>query len=871
MQKAELINSYCRKQNKGFIYASQLGFISFLFEDFGNNFMVIDKNGKKSKKYFIKSISNACPGIVEIAPVEIFKKDKKIKKFLKLETGDYVVFKGVAGMTELNDSPPRPIRVLSKNKFTIEETSRYDEFMGRGIAEEFKIPSPAKFIPLSEAKNNIYFENSEKNENDVDNNDKIIDEKIFDIEYDEMLDNEIKKQFENNVSWMNIFDINNKNETLINNSNSKIHLALLTLHEYFSKYNNLPKFNDEQSLNECITISLTILSKAKKEKEKWADDINDKDKDYLINIFKFCGFSFIHFTKFIGGIVAQEALKFIGLYKPACQWIYFNFSDWINNHIPFITNDKLLKENNIKQDIEQYMNLNKEKIKLLKNANIVIIGFNDIGYELLNLFSRINIYKNIIIVDIKKDENYYEINKLKEVYEFKIVIDNNLMSDISEKDWWKNSKIIIDTLSHKFNSNEKELLVEKCYENNKILISVNANKSLGSFELILPSEFMKKKNSNFAEEINTPKGEKQKIKKLNNEEDSKYKNVLNLKESLDFSKDIFQNYFSINIMHLNELINRDNSENDMKKYIDELMKKENSNIKILKIIRYLKVLLSLKVGKSFDSVVLASCELFQELFQFSIDEILFKYPEEYVELGKHKKFWTGKRYPPKPIKLDINNEVHFQVLYLITYFLCQILDIREFQKKMKNIKTIAQKYELKVYDSSIQKRAKSEDFFDIEKNSLIRFLEMFGKANKFQFKELKFEIYDNNDINDIDKMSKHLKFIIFVSNLIRENYGIISSNNIYKEISLLFKINNIFPSTSSSISGLILFQLLFMFNDSDFIEFISLKEEEKNEIKEEKNEIKKEKNFDFSLYKNISFNSAQNIYLFYNNLKNKNI
>ena len=353
-----MINSYCRKQNKGFIYAPQLGFISFLFEDFGNNFMVIDKNGKKSKKYFIKSISNACPGIVEIAPVEIFKKDKKIKKFLKLETGDYVIFKGVTGMTELNDSPPRPIRVLSKNKFTIEETSRYDEFMGRGIAEEFKIPSPAKFISLSEAKKNIYFENSEKNENDADNNDKIIDEKIFDIEYDEMLDNEIKKQFENNVSWMNIFDINNKNETLINNSNSKIHLALLTLHEYFSKYNNLPKFNDEQSLNECITISLTILSKAKKEKEKWADDINDKDKDYLINIFKFCGFSFIHFRKFFGGIVAQEALKFIGLYKPACQWIYFNFSDWINNHIPFITNDKLLKENNIKQDIEQYMNLN---------------------------------------------------------------------------------------------------------------------------------------------------------------------------------------------------------------------------------------------------------------------------------------------------------------------------------------------------------------------------------------------------------------------------------------------------------------------------------------------------------------------------------
>ena len=148
MQKAEMINSYCRKENKGFIYASQLGFISFLFEDFGNNFMVFDKNGKKCKKYFIKSISNACPGIVEIAPVDIIKNGQKKKKFLKMETGDYVVFKGVTGMTELNESPPRPIRVLSKNKFNIEETSRYDEFMERGIIEEFKMPFPAKFIPL---------------------------------------------------------------------------------------------------------------------------------------------------------------------------------------------------------------------------------------------------------------------------------------------------------------------------------------------------------------------------------------------------------------------------------------------------------------------------------------------------------------------------------------------------------------------------------------------------------------------------------------------------------------------------------------------------------------------------------------------------
>ena len=59
-----------------------------------------------------------------------------------------------------------------------------------------------------------------------------------------------------------------------------------------------------------------------KKKKKWTDDLNEFYNNYLINIFKYSEFSFIHFTKFFIGIVTQETLKYIGLYKPACQWIY---------------------------------------------------------------------------------------------------------------------------------------------------------------------------------------------------------------------------------------------------------------------------------------------------------------------------------------------------------------------------------------------------------------------------------------------------------------------------------------------------------------------------------------------------------------------
>ena len=405
-------------------------------------------------------------------------------------------------------------------------------------------------------------------------------------------------------------------------------------------------------------------------------------------------------------------------------------------------------------------------------------------------------------------------------------------------------------------------------KNNKILINVHSNKSIGSLELFIPKELSNITNIiNPIENMDTPNGDKlERMPSNNSQEEIKYQNILNLKESIDLSKEIFDNYFNTSISHLNELIKRSDSEQVIIKYIDDLMKKENNNEKILKLIRYLKKLLSLKFGLSFESIVLTACELFQEIFQFSIEDILYKYPEDYIELGKHKKFWLGKRCPPKVILLDINNEEHFQILYLFVYFLCQVLNLKNFEHKMNEIKLIAKKYEMKTNNFSVHKRANDEKYFEIEKTSVVQFLKIYGKKNKFEFKELKLNIDNNDDINDINKMNKHLKFIILTSNLILKNYGIKPDNNIYKLISLLFKIDNVLPSTASSIAGIILIQLLLMFNDTDFVDFFSSFEENKNEIQDN---IIIKKNENSSIFQNACFNLASNIFLFYNNIKNK--
>ena len=109
----EFINKK-RKKNIGFIYACQFGFMSFIFTDFGDNFMVLDKNGKKCQEYYIKSISNSCPGIVEIDPIEIVDKDKKKKKILKLKKIPTIFRKSVSASSSPVTSISLKEKILSK-------------------------------------------------------------------------------------------------------------------------------------------------------------------------------------------------------------------------------------------------------------------------------------------------------------------------------------------------------------------------------------------------------------------------------------------------------------------------------------------------------------------------------------------------------------------------------------------------------------------------------------------------------------------------------------------------------------------------------------------------------------------------------------
>ena len=368
-----------------------------------------------------------------------------------------------------------------------------------------------------------------------------------------------------------------------------------------------------------------------------------------------------------------------------------------------------------------------------------------------------------------------------------------------------------------------------------------------------------KSDNYIIEETPKPQEEKNEIKIVddyNDEEDyDKYKNICTLDEALNWSRNYFQDNFIKYIKYLIELINKSHSESDMNKYIDNIFSIEKENEKdfdiSIKLIKIFKKLVTFKLGMNYETIVFYSMEIFEELFSKSAQKLLLKYPSDLLLKNSNKKFWSGARKEPKQIIFDINNEEHFQLIYCMTYFFCQILKLPDIKNKMKNIKQIMEKYEPKKPDSNV-KKMKLKEYSYIEKFSLIQFLKSTSQDN-LDFQQLELNLENNNEnFDSLEKMNLQLKFIILAANIKLSIFGL-NQSNINESISKILKINEVHPSLASTIAGITVMQLYNLIN----------------KIKEKDNENKIEDKMNKTWIKNCVFNLANNTYLFFDINNNK--
>lgn len=89
----ERVDAFCRKRGIKFMAVDVCGPWARLFNDFGAQFTVLDKNGEESTEVMIKSISNEERGRVVLLPGSKH----------PFEDGDTVLIESVEGMELLND------------------------------------------------------------------------------------------------------------------------------------------------------------------------------------------------------------------------------------------------------------------------------------------------------------------------------------------------------------------------------------------------------------------------------------------------------------------------------------------------------------------------------------------------------------------------------------------------------------------------------------------------------------------------------------------------------------------------------------------------------------------------------------------------
>eukprot|EP00743_Colponemidia_sp_Colp-15_P003750 GILK01004046.1.p1 GENE.GILK01004046.1~~GILK01004046.1.p1 ORF type:complete len:1912 (-),score=378.64 GILK01004046.1:123-5405(-) len=128
------VDKYCRAKGILFIGAELYGVFSRVFVDFGDSFMVHDKDGEDVHDVMIGDITSENPGIVTcLAGVKH-----------PFSDGDVVVFREVEGMEGIN-GVEHTVTVINRNKFKIGDTSTLPKYVRGGIARNKKLPKQFVF------------------------------------------------------------------------------------------------------------------------------------------------------------------------------------------------------------------------------------------------------------------------------------------------------------------------------------------------------------------------------------------------------------------------------------------------------------------------------------------------------------------------------------------------------------------------------------------------------------------------------------------------------------------------------------------------------------------------------------------------------
>lgn len=728
----------CNSNKKGFIYCLVFGLSFFCFVDFGEH-LINNKSNNNIRKYFIKDISKGKSTIITI--------DNEFDNF-EINDGEYILLKEIKGMSQLSDGKKRKIKNCTQDKFEIDEDStNYEDYIRGGLVEE------------------------------------IVENEI--INY---------KRFEEILNMPSQCEYVNQRNKEIN-----MHLAFVSLHEYYKNNKKYPE-NNQDDLSNIMNIAKDLFIK---NKNGWCKDIN-LDEELLNDIFKYSKCEISPVCGYGGGVVSQEIIKFIGLYRPINQWFRAEFIGILDKDI---NHDNKIKGSRYN---DQLLIFGDEAQKKLENFNIFMIGAGAVGCELMKYFAMMGISTNPNSILTVTDHDKIEKSNLSRQFLFRendighlksecaiksVKLMNNKINCVAMQEFVhdKTEKIFTKIFFEKQNAviiavdnfEARTYISEQCEKYNIPYFNCGTDGPYANVEAFIPGKTMKSSYPQNYKKVVPPCTLKMFPSSINH--------------CVLWTLDHFEKFFNKNIMNVKNL------NNNINKFYDDMNKILDLRTQFYQIKKTFKFL-RIANTKSIDKCIKYSIKKYHRFFINKINYILKYFPPDKINKDTGLKFWTGNKILPHPLTFDLNDEMCFEFVKSFSCLLAKCLDI---DVNNNNINEYIKEYSRKiVIKPKILRPFENKEFYEEKIKEIKKEIEKYLSENKNNINY--FPIQYDKDTTDINIIN----FVSYTSNLRAKNYNIENLEKIKIKI-IAGKIMPALITSTSSIAGLLALQLYVLSQNSN--------------------------------------------------------
>ncbi|XP_015770174.1 PREDICTED: LOW QUALITY PROTEIN: ubiquitin-like modifier-activating enzyme 1 [Acropora digitifera] len=408
---------FCHERGIKLIIADTRGLFGQIFCDFGESFTVVDTNGEEPTSNMISSVSKDIDGVVTCL-------DEQRHGY---ESGDYVTFSEVQGMTELNQCEPRKIRVLGPYTFSIGDTSGFSDYFRGGVVTQVKMPKVVKFKSFRES-----------------------------LTAPEFVMTDFGKM----------------------ERPGQLHLGYVTLHKFVSEYGSPPRPRNEEDAKKFVALAKKINS------EKICSQVDEIDDKLLTQLAYNAQGDICPMQGVIGGITAQEVMKACsGKFHPLFQLFYFDSLECLPEGGELV--EASCQPSGSRYDA-QIAIFGKEFQEKLSEQKIFIVGAGAIGCEHLKNFSMMGLASGEAGQLFVTDMDTIEKSNLNRQFLFRpadVQVRNITNCETYNDDFFESLDVVANALD---NVDARMYMDRRCVYYHKPLLESGTLGTKGNVQVVLP-------------------------------------------------------------------------------------------------------------------------------------------------------------------------------------------------------------------------------------------------------------------------------------------------------------------------------------------------------------------------------------------------